>query len=95
MGREVAIKTSGERFSDRFSGEVHAVAALNHPNICAVYDVGESAGCPFLVMELLDGKTLANTSPSTPSISLLRSLWVFKWQTRWKQPTTKVSFIGI
>ena len=58
MGREVAIKTSGERFSDRFSGEVHAVAALNHPNICAVYDVGESAGCPFLVMELLDGKTL-------------------------------------
>jgi eukaryotic-like serine/threonine-protein kinase len=58
MGREVAIKISAERFSDRFSREVHAVAALNHPNICAVYDVGESAGHPFLVMELLHGKTL-------------------------------------
>jgi serine/threonine protein kinase len=58
MGREVAIKTSAERFSERFSREVQAVAALNHPNICAVYDVGESAILPFLVMELLHGKTL-------------------------------------
>src|SRR5207247_7450601 len=39
MGREVAIKVSAERFSDRFEREVHAVAALNHPNICQVYDV--------------------------------------------------------
>ncbi len=40
MGREVAIKVSAERFSDRFSREVHAVAALNHPNICTIHDVG-------------------------------------------------------
>ena len=40
MGREVAIKLSAERFSDRFEREVRAVAALNHANICQVYDVG-------------------------------------------------------
>src|SRR6201988_4772636 len=55
MGRDVAIKVSGERFSDRFSREVHAVAALNHPNICHLYDVGPD----YLVMELVEGPTLA------------------------------------
>src|SRR5450759_686016 len=55
MGRDVAIKVSAERFSDRFSREVHAVAALNHPNICHLYDVGPD----YLVMELVEGPTLA------------------------------------
>src|ERR1700686_1163040 len=55
MGREVAIKISAERFSDRFSREVHAVAALNDPNICHLYDVGPN----YLVMELVEGPTLA------------------------------------
>src|SRR6202165_1377712 len=55
MGRDVAIKVSAERFSDRFEREVHAVAALNHPNICHVYDVGPN----YLVMELVEGPTLA------------------------------------
>src|SRR6202453_2279170 len=54
-GRDVAIKISAERFSDRFSREVHAVAALNHPNICHLYDVGPE----YLVMELIEGPTLA------------------------------------
>ena len=47
MRRDVAIKVSDKRFSDRFSREVHAVAALNHPNICHLYDVGPD----YLVME--------------------------------------------
>jgi serine/threonine protein kinase len=55
MGRDVAIKVSAERFSERFSREVHAVAALNHSNICHVYDVGSD----YLVMELVEGPTLA------------------------------------
>jgi serine/threonine protein kinase/tetratricopeptide (TPR) repeat protein len=58
LGRDVAVKVSAARFNERFEREARAVAALNHPNICAVYDIGESAGHPFLVMELLDGKTL-------------------------------------
>src|ERR1700689_4189673 len=56
MGRDVAIKISAERFSDRFSREVHAVAALNHPNICTLHDVGPN----YLVMELIEGQTLAD-----------------------------------
>jgi serine/threonine-protein kinase len=56
MGRDVALKISAERFSDRFSREVHAVAALNHPNICTLYDVGPN----YLVMELIEGPTLAD-----------------------------------
>jgi Tol biopolymer transport system component len=55
MGRDVAVKVAAERFSDRFSREVHAIAALNHPNICTLYDVGPN----YLVMELVEGPTLA------------------------------------
>ena len=55
MRRDVAIKVSGERFSDRFSRAVHAVAALNHPNICHLCDVGPD----YLVMDLVEGPTLA------------------------------------
>ena len=54
LGRDVAIKVAAERFSERFDREVRAVASLNHPNICTVYDVGPN----YLVMELVDGKTL-------------------------------------
>jgi eukaryotic-like serine/threonine-protein kinase len=56
MGRDVAIKVAAERFNERFDREVRAVAALNHPNICALYDVGPN----YLVMELVEGPTLAD-----------------------------------
>ena len=55
LGREVAIKISTEPFSDRFEREARAVAALNHPNVCTVHDVGPN----YLVMELIEGATLA------------------------------------
>src|SRR5262247_3830891 len=55
MGREVAIKISAQRYTDRFEREVRAVAALNHANICQIYDVGPN----YLVMELIEGPTLA------------------------------------
>src|SRR5262245_21895872 len=54
LGREVAIKFSAEKFSERFERESRAVAALNHPNICTLHDVGPN----YLVMELVEGKTL-------------------------------------
>jgi serine/threonine-protein kinase len=52
-GREVAIKVSAERFSERFEREVRTIAALNHPNICTLYDVGPNC----LVMELVEGES--------------------------------------
>jgi serine/threonine-protein kinase len=55
LPRDAAIKVSAERFSDRFAGEAHAIASLNHPNITTLYDVGPD----YLVMELVEGVTLA------------------------------------
>jgi serine/threonine protein kinase len=54
LGRHVAIKVATERFSDRFEREAQAIATLNHPHICQVYDVGPN----YLVMELIDGTPL-------------------------------------
>ena len=63
LHREVAVKVLPQAFAtdaarERFQREARAASALNHPNICSVYDVGEAADHPFLVMELLNGKTL-------------------------------------
>ena len=55
LNREVAVKVSAERFTERFEHEARAIAALNHFNICHLYDVGSN----YLVMELVDGPTLA------------------------------------
>ncbi len=55
LGRDVAIKIAGARFGARFEREARAIAALNHPHICTLYDVGPN----YLVMELLEGETLA------------------------------------
>jgi serine/threonine protein kinase/Tol biopolymer transport system component len=55
LDRRVAIKISNERFSGRFEREARAIAALNHPHICSLYDVGPN----YLVMELIEGDTLA------------------------------------
>jgi serine/threonine protein kinase len=54
LGRSVAIKTSRARFGDRFAREARAVAALNHPHICTLHDVGPD----YLVMELVEGVPL-------------------------------------
>ncbi len=54
LNREVAIKVSKEQFSERFEREARAVAALNHPHICTLYDVGPN----YLVMELIEGVPL-------------------------------------
>jgi serine/threonine protein kinase len=55
LDRAVAIKVSGEQFTARFEREARAISALNHPNICTLYDIGPN----YLVMELVEGETLA------------------------------------
>ena len=67
LGRDVAIKVLPSSFSAdedrlrRFEQEAKAAGVLNHPNITAVYDIGETAGAPYVVQELLDGETLRAT----------------------------------
>jgi serine/threonine-protein kinase len=64
LAREVAVKVLPSAFSAdperliRFEQEARAAAALSHPNIVAVYDVGHDDGAPYIVSELLDGETL-------------------------------------
>ena len=58
LGRYVAIKTSKGGFGERFERETRAIAALNHPNICTIHDVGEQDGIRYIAMELLEGRTL-------------------------------------
>jgi len=55
LNRDVAIKVSARQFTDRFEREARAIAALNHPNICTIFDVGPN----YLVMEFVAGPTLA------------------------------------
>ncbi len=55
LDRIVAVKTSRQAFTERFEREARAIAALNHPNICQLYDVGAD----YLVMEFIDGSPVA------------------------------------
>jgi serine/threonine protein kinase len=59
LNRPVAIKVSTGRFSSRFEREARTISALNHPNICTLYDIGRlPAGGSYMVTELVQGETL-------------------------------------
>src|SRR6516162_9903148 len=70
LDRDIAIKVSAERFSDRFEREARAIASLNHTNICHLYDVGPN----YLVMELVEGETLAGPLRFDDALPIVRQL---------------------
>src|SRR5215469_4683524 len=70
VGRDVAIKVSAEQFSDRFQFEARAIGALNHPNICQLYDVGPN----YLVMELIEGETLSGPLPVEQALAYAQQI---------------------
>jgi Tol biopolymer transport system component len=70
LDREVALKTIKGPFTERFEREARAISALNHPNICTLYDVGQHEGSGYLVMEYIEGKPVAGPMPVDQAIAL-------------------------
>jgi len=70
VGRDVAIKVSIERFSERFELEARVIASLNHPNICTLYDVGDH----YLVMELVEGRSPQGPLPVELALNYARQI---------------------
>ncbi|HSP67789.1 MAG TPA: serine/threonine-protein kinase, partial [Bryobacteraceae bacterium] len=70
LDRIVALKVSKDQFSERFEREARSVAALNHPNIAALYDVGPN----YLVLEFVEGENLAGPLPLDTAVNYARQI---------------------
>ena len=108
LGRDVAIKilprdmTSNSDRLARFEREARVLAALNHPNICAIYGLEEADGLRFLILELVDGETLGQKlatlsilHPDAPGLPIDEALTVARQLASLGSPTKKASSTAI
>ena len=70
LGRDVAVKLSKEQFNERFDREARAIASLNHPNICSLFDVGPN----YLVMEYVEGESPSGPMPLDQAMEIARQI---------------------
>jgi Tol biopolymer transport system component len=70
LQRDVAVKVSAQKFNERFEREARVVASLNHPNICALYDVGPN----YIVMELVEGEEPKGPMPLEDALQICRQI---------------------
>ena len=101
LGREVALKVLKPSLANdrdrlrRFEQEARAAAALNHPNIVAVYDIGMHNGAPYIVSELLQGRLCGNGSSMALSRCARRLIAVSRSRRVWWPPTRSASCTAI
>jgi serine/threonine protein kinase len=100
LGRDVAIKVLPEEFArdkkrlDRFEQEAKLLAQVNHSNIATLHGLEEHDGQQFIVMELVEGETLAERVARARSPSMRRSYFLDRSRRDWRQRTRKGSSIG-
>src|SRR6202022_3292713 len=70
LKRDVSIKVSNEQFTERFTREARAIAALNHTNVCHLYDVGPN----YLVMEYVEGQDLGGPLDFDDALPIIQQL---------------------
>ena len=102
LNRQVALKILPEAFADdperlaRFQREAQVLASLNHPGIAPIYGIEEADGTRALVLELVDGPTLADRiARGAIPVDERRCQSPDRSQRRWRRRTSEVSFIAI
>ena len=101
LNRIVAIKVLSAHLADspelreRFDREARTIASLNHPHICALYDIGQQDGTDFLVMEYLEGETLAQRLLKVRCHSIKFCSMPSRLPTRWTRHIARALRIAI